>query len=54
LAYSVGLEGAKITVVNDCGVIVLEGEAPFGCLARISDIAASIVGSKFCNLIKPV
>jgi hypothetical protein len=54
LAYAVELRDANITVVDDCGVIVLEGEAPFACLARISDIAASIVGSKFCNLIGPV
>ncbi len=54
LAYSVELCDAKITVVDDCGFIVLEGEAPLASLARISEIAASIVGSKFCNLIRPV
>jgi hypothetical protein len=54
LAYSVELRDANITVVDDCGVIVLEGEAPLACLARISDIAASIVGSRFCNLIRPI
>lgn len=54
LAYASELADARITVVDDCGVIVLEGEAPTGSLARISEIASSIVGSRFCNLIRPI
>lgn len=52
LAYASDLEDASISVIDDCGVIVLEGEAPSRCLARISEIAASFAGSRFCNLIK--
>lgn len=54
LAYASELADARITVVDDCGVIVLEGEAPRCSLARISEIASSIVGSRFCNLISPI
>lgn len=54
LAYAIELSDARITVVDDCGVIVLEGEAPWNCLARISDIAASVVGSRYCSLIRPI
>jgi hypothetical protein len=53
LAYASDLADARITVTDDCGVIVLEGEAPTGSLARISEIASSIVGFRFCNLIRP-
>lgn len=54
LAYASDLADARVTVVDDCGVIVLEGEAPTDSLARISEIAYSIVGARFCNLIRPI
>ncbi len=54
LAYAIELTDARITVVDDCGVIVLEGEAPRSCLSQISDIAASVVGSRYCSLIRPI
>jgi len=53
LAYASDLSDAHITVTDDCGVIVLEGEAPTASLARISEIASGLVGLRFCNLIKP-
>lgn len=53
LAYASELADAHITVTDDCGIIVLEGYAPTGALARISEIASAIVGLRVCNLIRP-
>ncbi|KRB49277.1 hypothetical protein ASE04_19115 [Rhizobium sp. Root708] len=54
IAYEQKMGGASITVTDDCGVLVLEGQASPTALAFASDIAAAFVGSRYCNLIKPL
>lgn len=54
IAYEQSMGGALITVTDDCGILVLEGHASPTALACASDIAALFVGSRYCNLIKPL
>jgi hypothetical protein len=54
IAYSTEIDGSSITVSDDCGVTVVEGPAPMAALSKIAEIAASLVGGRVCNLVRPL
>jgi hypothetical protein len=54
IAYSTEIDGSSITVSDDCGVTVVEGTAPMAALSKIAEIAASLVGGRVCNLVRPL
>jgi osmotically-inducible protein OsmY len=54
LAYAAGLDGARIEVSQDSGVIYLDGSAPsLTALETALSVARDIAGNSVCNRIEP-
>lgn len=54
IAYSSGLDGARIQVSQDHGVIYLDGSAPsLSALEAVVSVARDIGGNSVCNRIEP-
>lgn len=54
MAYATGLDGAKIEVSQDSGVIYLDGSAPsLTALETALSVARDIAGNSVCNRIEP-
>lgn len=54
IAYASGLDGARIEVSQDRGVIYLDGSAPsLSALEAAVTVARDIAGNSVCNRIEP-
>ena len=54
MAYASGLDGARIEVSQDSGVIYLDGSAPsLTALETALSVARDIAGNSVCNRIEP-
>lgn len=54
MAYASGLDGARIEVSQDSGIIYLDGSAPsLTALETALSVARDIAGNSVCNRIEP-